>query len=309
MSLALIAAFGVFCVQIYLVYRKQVGLLQPTVEQLETSRSNIEAQIKESDKATEETHQRIAQLEKDLVSLENKRVGLQEKISESEMIMIPPGEFKMGDDESGAKDEGPMHTVLLNAFLIDKYPVTNAQYKMFVDITGHRPPPHWVGAGGTYPIDQADHPVVNVSWHDANAYAKWVNKRLPTEAEWEKAARGQKGQVYPWGDAFRKDNTSCNNEHDGTSSVKAFSGGASPYGVVDMCGNTCEWVEDWYFDEYYRNSPIDNPLGPPGGAHKVVRGGFFGENKAGVRCASRHYAPPAAMQEHVGFRCAKTPHK
>jgi formylglycine-generating enzyme required for sulfatase activity len=309
MVLALIVAFGIFCIQIYLVYRKQVMLLQPTVEQLENTKGTIETQIVESDRATEETYQRTSEMEKELALLDAKRSQLQERLSENQMILIPAGDFKMGEDEEGATDEYPMHTVLLNAFLLDKYPVTNADYKMFVDITGHRPPPHWIGIGGTYPIDQADHPVVNVSWHDANAYAKWVNKRLPSEAEWEKAARGQKGQVYPWGDAFRKDNINCNNEHEGTTSVKEFPNGVSPYGVMDMCGNVCEWVEDWYFDEYYKNSPIDNPPGPPGGQYKVVRGGFFGENKAGVRCASRHYAPPAAMQEHVGFRCAKTPTK
>ena len=180
---------------------------------------------------------------------------------------------------------------------------------MFIDITGHRSPPHWSRIGGTYEINQAEHPVVNVSWHDANAYAKWVNKRLPTEAEWEKAARGTMGQVYPWGDAFRKDNLNCGNENEGTTPANAFPIGVSPYGVMDMCGNVCEWVEDWYFDEYYKNSPIDNPPGPTGGQYKVVKGGFFGENKSGVRCSSRHYAPPAAMQEHVGFRCAKMPAK
>ena len=307
--LVLIVAFGTFCIQIYMVYRKQVLLLQPTVEQLETSRTNIESQIKESDVTTDEIQQRMRELDKEVELLEAERSQLQERLCENQMVPVPAGDFKMGDDESGAVDQSPMHTVLLNAFLIDKYPVTNADYKMFADITGHRPPPHWIGIGGTYPIDQADHPVVNISWHDAQTYAKWVNKRLPTEAEWEKAARGQRGQVYPWGDAFRKDNINCNGEHGGTTSVRAFPDGHSPYGVMDMCGNTCEWVEDWYFDEYYKNAPIDNPTGPPGGQYKVVRGGFFGENKMGVCCASRHYAPPSAMQDHVGFRCAKTPHK
>ncbi len=226
--------------------------------------------------------------------------------SEPGMVLIMAGEFRMGSDD-GTPDESPMHTVLLNSYWIDKYPVTNLDYKRFVDATGHQPPPHWIGIGGTYPIDQAEHPVVNVSWHDARAYARWANKRLPTEAEWEKACRGTKGPVYPWGDAFRKDNLNCNNEHEGITSVSAFPNGASPYGVMDMCGNVCEWVEDWYYDEYYKASPVAAPTGPPGGQYKVVRGGFFGENKMGVRCASRHYTPPAATQEHVGFRCAKTP--
>ena len=286
-----------------------MGILQPTVDQLENTRTDIETQAVESDRTTEEIFQRIAELEKEFALLDTQRSQLQEKLSEQQMILVPAGEFKMGEDEDGATDEYPTHTVLLNAFLIDKYPVTNADYRMFVDVTGHRLPPHWISTGGTYPIDLADRPVVNVSWHDAVAYAKWVNKRLPTEAEWEKAARGTRGQVYPWGDAFRKDNLNCNSEHEGITPVKAFPQGASPYGVMDMCGNVCEWVEDWYFDEYYKSSPIDNPPGPSGGQYKVVRGGFFGENKVGVRCVSRHYAPPAAMQDHVGFRCAKMLHK
>ncbi|MSS73213.1 MAG: hypothetical protein EXS64_17250 [Candidatus Latescibacteria bacterium] len=190
MVLALIVAFGVFCVQIYLVYRKQIMLLQPTVDQLETTRTNIETQTVESDRATEEVYQKVSEMEKELALMDAKRTQLQEKLSENQMLPIPAGDFKMGDDEQGVAEEYPMHAVLLNAFWIDKYPVTNAEYKMFIDVTGHRPPPHWSGIGGTYQIDQADHPVVNVSWHDANTYAKWVNKRLPTEAEWEKAARG-----------------------------------------------------------------------------------------------------------------------
>ena len=107
----------------------------------------------------------------------------------------------MGDDEAGS-DEYPMHTVLLNAFLIDKYPISNAQYKMFVDITAHRPPPHWTS--GTYAINEADQPVANVSWHDAQAYAMWVNKRLPTEAEWEKAAPGPEGSDLSLGGCLPK---------------------------------------------------------------------------------------------------------
>ena len=307
--LVIIVAFGAFGIQIYMTYRKQIMLLQPTVEMLEESRRKVETQIQDSDSATWEIEKNKTELEKELGLLEAKRVHLQEKISEGEMVLIGAGEFKMGEDEDGGPDEYPSHTVLLNAFLIDKYPVTNAQYKMFVDITGHRPPPHWNRIGGTYEIDKANHPVTNVSWNDAIAYAKWVDKRLPTEAEWEKAARGTMGQVYPWGDAFRKDNLNCGNGNEGTTPANAFPLGRSPYSVMDMCGNACEWVEDWYFDEYYKNSPIDNPPGPSGGQYKVLRGGFFGENKSGVRCSSRHFAPPVAMQDHVGFRCAKTPSK
>jgi formylglycine-generating enzyme required for sulfatase activity len=307
--LLLIVAFFVFIVQIFLTYRKQAAILHPTVEQLEESRKTIEKHIQDTESATWKIQQSKEGLQREFELLDSRRGQLLERLVASDMILVPAGEFRMGEDEDGPPDEFPMHTVLLNAFLIDKYPVTNAQYKLFVDITSYRIPPHWNRIGGNFPIDQADHPVVNVSWNDAKAYAKWVDKRLPTEAEWEKAARGTKGQLYPWGDAFRKDNINCSNEQEGTTPVDAYPLGHSPYDVMDMCGNVCEWVEDWFFDDYYKNSPLDNPQGPPGGQYKTTRGGFFGENKAGVRCSSRHFAPPAAMQEHVGFRCAKTPVK
>ena len=208
----------------------------------------------------------------------------------------------MGDDE-GPRDEQPQRTVLLNSYWIDRYPVTNLDYKEFVDATGHRKPPHWVT--GTYPLEQVDHPVTNISWDDAMAYAGWAGKRLPTEAEWEKAARGILGQTYPWGDAFRKDNVNSSKDYGGITPVKEFPRGASPYGVMDMCGNVMEWCADWYDDDY-RTAPVDNPTGPTGGQYRVLRGGFYAENRKGVRCSARHYAPPSNLQDHLGFRCAKT---
>ena len=223
---------------------------------------------------------------------------------EQGMVLIPAGEFVMGDEE-GARDEKPQRKVLLNAYWMDRYPVTNADYMIFLQATGHRRPPNWVG--DIYPAGQEKHPVTNVSWEDAQAYAIWAGKRLPTEAECEKSARGTIGQTYPWGDAFRKDNVNSSNDYGGTTPVDHFEGGASPYGVLDMCGNVQEWCHDWYFDDYYKTAPVDNPTGPSGGQYKVVRGGFYAENRMGVRCAQRHYAPPEVMQDHIGFRCAKSP--
>jgi formylglycine-generating enzyme required for sulfatase activity len=222
---------------------------------------------------------------------------------ESGMVLVQAGEFLMGSDEDG-KDESPRHTVLLNAYWIDQYPVTNAQYKTFLDDTDRSPQP-W--ANGGYPLEKARHPATNVTWEDAAAFAAWVGKRLPTEAEWEKAARGTRGQTYPYGDAFRKDNINSSNDYGGTTPVDEFPGGASPYGILDMCGNVLEWCEDWYFDEYYKTSPLDNPTGPSGGQYRIARGGFHGENRKAVRCASRHFAPPSNRQDHIGFRCAKSP--
>jgi len=244
---------------------------------------------------------RLDEVKKDRKSVKKEA---SEFLSESGMVLIPSGEFIMGDDD-GARDEQPQRTVLLNTYWIDQFPVTNVEYKAFVDATGHRRPPHW--KSGTYQLDKKKHPVTNVSWKDANAYAQWVGKRLPTEAEWEKAARGNLGQTYPWGDAFRKDNVNSSNDYGGLTPVDQFAGGMSPYGVMDMAGNVQEWCQDWYFDDYYKAAPLDNPTGPEGGQYRVVRGGFYGENRSGVRCATRHYAPPETMQDHIGFRCVKTP--
>ena len=258
----------------------------------------------ESEQITEESLTRIESLKHELSSLDEQRKQLQEQLNPKEMILISSGDFLQGD-EDGSRDEQPQHTVLLNAFWMDRYPVTNQEYKMFVDVTAHRRPPHWTS--GTYPLEQANHPVTNVSWQDAEDYAEWVGKRLPTESEWEKAARGTLGRTYPWGDAFRKDNVNSTNEYGGTTAIDQFPGGGSPYGVMDMCGNVQEWCSDWYYDDYYKTAPVDNPTGPAGGQYRVCRGGFYAENRMGVRCSQRHYAPPSTMQDHIGFRCARTP--
>lgn len=227
-------------------------------------------------------------------------------VPEQGMVFIPDGEFIMGDDK-GAKDEMPQRAVTLDAYWIDRYPVTNVAYKAFVESTGHRSPAHW--RANTFEKGKENHPVTNVNLDDAQAYATWAGKRLATEAEYEKAARGTMGQVYSWGDGFRNENINSSNDYDGTTPVDQFPDGASPFGVMDMCGNVMEWCSDWYFDDYYKTGPTNNPMGPTGGQYKVVRGGFYAENKAGTRCASRHYAPPTVMQDHIGFRCAKTPLK
>jgi formylglycine-generating enzyme required for sulfatase activity len=197
------------------------------------------------------------------------------------MILIPAGDFLMGDQKQ---------SVHVDAFYIDKVPVTNAEYAKFVEATGHPPPPNWEERGGTYPPDRANHPVVFVNWFDAQHYAAWAGKRLLTEAEWEKAARGTDGRVYPWGDWF--DKVMCNASEagiGGTTPVGKYSPfGDSPYKVCDMAGNVWEWTAtDW----------------APGSSSKVQRGGSFANRGSYARCAYRYLGVPEPRNPNVGFRC------
>lgn len=237
------------------------------------------------------------------------------------MILITESEFVMGiSDEQIDKlakkyhckkewfaDERPPHKVYLDAYYIDKYPITNQQYKEFIDATAYEAPKHW--EDGKYPENTGDHPVVNASWIDADTYAKWARKRLPTEAEWEKAARGTNGRLWPWGDEF--DESKCNydskrNYHRlATSPVTQYPNGASPYGVMDMVGNVWEWVADWYDDNYYRNCPEKNPKGPNDGTWRVLRGGpRLRVLNTYARCTARNRS--RVKDPTAGFRCAKS---
>ena len=224
----------------------------------------------------------------------------------AEMILIPAGEFIMGSPEGeGGDNEHPQHTMFLDAFYIDKYEVTNAQYKQFMDARGRKAPKYW--DDGKY--NQPNQPVVGVTWHDAVAYAKWAGKRLPTEAEWEKAARGTDGRKYPWGNEW--DSSKCNSGFDGDgykgiAPVGNFHDGASPYGVMNMAGNVWEWVADWYDEDYYSRSPQQNPKGPDSGSSRVLRGGsWYGANQADLRCAYRYGYGPGLRYFFRGFRCAQ----
>ena len=231
------------------------------------------------------------------------------------MVLVPAGEFimglskgdvkwirqKIGAEERFFRNQMPRRKVYVDAFYIDKYEVTNAQYKKFVDATGHNPPEHW--KNGTYPEGLADHPVVFVTWHDAAAYAKWAGKRLPTEAEWEKAARGPKSYLYPWGDAFRRNQLNSDTGGPGhTTPVGQYEKGKSYYGAYDMAGNVKEWTADTYKD--YPGNPFKDTfygLVPP----KVARGGSFME--AGYDCmgSTRFKVTPTSSDEDLGFRCVK----
>ncbi|MDH7487092.1 MAG: bifunctional serine/threonine-protein kinase/formylglycine-generating enzyme family protein [Anaerolineae bacterium] len=221
-------------------------------------------------------------------------------------VTIPAGEFLMGSDTkrdgNAYGDEQPQHRVYLAEYQMARVPVTNAQYKVFVDATGHGAPRHW--PGGKIPAGKKDHPVVYVSWHDAQAFCRWAGVRLPTEAEWEKAARGTDGRRYPWGDSApdcsKAQYSGCGRT---TVAVGSKPAGASPYGVLDMAGNVWEWCQDWYGSGYYASSPQRNPQGPGPGVSRVVRGGSWDFDEWRVRAANRGRLDPVFRDFDVGFRC------
>jgi len=227
---------------------------------------------------------------------------------ERSMVLVPAGEFLMGS-WTGDADERPMRRVYLDAYFFDKDQLTVGEYAKFLDATSHSVPSDW------NIMSRAMHknrPIVNVDWADAAAYCKWAGKRQPTEAEWEKAARGTDGRTYPWGDEpptkFHGNmNKELWNNHMGLTPVGMFEAGKSPFGINDMAGNVWEWVSDWYDDDYYSTAPSRNPTGPATGMSKVVRGGSWGSGPEGLRSAERETHVPSFQGYGTGFRCAKTP--
>lgn len=238
------------------------------------------------------------------------------------MVTIPGGSFVMGTDrELSDKQNHPRHEVTLSSYRIDKYPVTNAEYARFVAATGHRPPLHW--ENGRIPPGLELHPVTMVSWYDAKAYAEWAGKRLPTEAEWEKAARGPEGRRWPWGD--RMDASRLNTYYNigSTTEVTRYEAGASYYGVMDMAGNVSEWTAD-EFKAYegtdapqglfqgrlaVAQSPKDKAmkvvdLVPVDGHYKVLRSGSWKSDPFSTASYHRNYQWPHYAADFYGFRCA-----
>jgi formylglycine-generating enzyme required for sulfatase activity len=232
------------------------------------------------------------------------------------MVYIPEGEFIMGSNE-GDDDEKPPHKVYLYGYWMGKNEVTVGQYKTFISEAGHRSLHDYVSKyspGG-------NHPFIEVSWDDAAAYCKWLSKKiglkfkLPTEAQWEKAARGAEGRKYPWGnhEPYYKEKWYANyaaqdrwekKGEDGfqfTAPVDSYHQGA-PYGILNMAGNVREWCNDLYGSDYYKKSPYKNPIGPTGGTSRVVRGGGWVSSAKGIRCANRFSYAPSDRDEYVGFR-------
>ena len=228
------------------------------------------------------------------------------------MVTIPGGSFLMGSQSpKGRADEWPQRSVQVDTFAIDQVEVTNGRYLVFVGTTGHRNPPNPYGNGlllSAKGIDQL--PVVQVTWYDAKAYCAWAKKRLPTEAEWEKAARGTDGRRFPWGEA-QPTYTVANfdREWDGDKTLHAvgsLSGGDSPYGIKDMSGNAREWVQDWYDPEYYANAPDKNPQGPDKGIVRVIRGGSWHSPLSDITATARGRGGFALQTHGTGFRCVRS---
>ncbi len=254
----------------------------------------------------------------------------------SEMVLIPAGSYLMGstpaqttalidNDDRLSPDffhtEHPQHTVSLPAFYMDRSAVTNAQYAAFIAATGHPPPKYWtrapyMGVEEPFPIGikHSTHPVVGVSYADALVYCEWAGKRLPTEAEWEKAARGGLvNQNYPWGNKSSRNHANTvgvwgKDKWLWTSPIGSFP--PNGYGLSDMAGNVFEWCADWYAPDYYQHSQQENPQGPETGQTRSLRGGSWSNNVFGIyqmRCAYRFHARPETRNLTIGFRCAANP--
>jgi len=222
------------------------------------------------------------------------------------MVLISAGAFLMGREDA-SPDEQPIHSVVLDAFYLDRYEVTVADYAKFLKSGDVDPPFLWQEAQ-----DGKNHekPVLGVDWYDAAAYCRWLGKRLPTEAEWEKAARGTDGRIYPWGNGPpTSDHGNFGHEtargYAAVAEVGSFEKGQSPYGIHDLAGNVWEWVADRYDEHYYQHSLEHNPRGPATGLLRALRGGAWNSAPTVIASTNRNAYVPSARRSDVGFRCAK----
>ncbi len=273
------------------------------------------------------TLQRVHEADKDrargYIAVEAERLLTKDEWAELDsMILIPAGPFLMGTNlERTDAQNRPQHTVNLPAYWIDKYPVTNAQYAKFVAATSHRPPLHW--KNGKIPQGELLHPVTMVTWYDAAAYAKWAGKRLPAEAEFEKAGRGSDGRRWPWGDKMESERLNTYYNVGSATNVNAYPNGASPYGAMDLAGNVNEWMADDFKPYPKSDAPSDlfqgkigrstNPtdqamkvvdLMPVDLHYKVLRGGSWKGDPFSTSLFHRNFAFPNYASDFFGFRCA-----
>jgi formylglycine-generating enzyme required for sulfatase activity len=231
------------------------------------------------------------------------------QVGGAQMRLIPAGEFIMGNANFD-DDEKPVHTVYLDAYYIDAYEVTNAAYQTCVDAGACKPP---LQTGSLTRAkyfgdpDYANYPVLYMDWDRANAFCTWRGARLPTEAEWEKAARGTDGREHPWGGGVGCSYANYGDCQPDSTEVGSYPAGVSPYGIFDMAGNVWEWVADWYWPNYYSKAPLKNPSGPPSGDSHVIRGGSFLATPDLLRVSHRAAYLPEDFYVYVGFRCALTP--
>ncbi len=232
------------------------------------------------------------------------------KPEEAPVVPIPAGEFWMGIDGTiGLDDERPRHKVWLDAYAMDLYEVTAGRYAAFLSASGRAAP--WLWESVNLQL-HGDRPVIGVDWEDAEAYCRWAGKRLPTEAEWEKAARGTDARSYPWGNTaptadFANYALGARFSYSQVlTPVGRYEKGKSPFGLYDLAGNVWEWVQDWYGTTYYEQSPERNPAGPEEGQFKVLRGGSWSDGPKYLLTYGRFKLPPTTRNSYIGFRCAKS---
>ena len=230
------------------------------------------------------------------------------------MVTVPAGWFLMGSDPRIDRDAGPQEQpqrwVYVDPFFIDRYEISNVHYLRFVLATGAQFPPYWKGEPFAERI--ALHPVIGVSWEEGRAYCGWAGKRLPTEAEWEKAARGEDARIFPWGNelpGWGRSNIAHSGSKRGVkypplANVDRYDRGRSPYGVHQMAGNVAEWVSDWFDPQYYAYGTSYNPDGPAVGREKVFRGGSWNEDPEVARSAGRGARSQPHRSSLIGLRCA-----
>lgn len=269
------------------------------------------------------------------------------------MVYVPAGHVEMGSSEAEIAramemfksaentepirnwfdDETPKHRVWVGAYYLDKHEVTNREFMKFVRAGGYKKKIFWSDEGRNWlhnkqvttpecfddtRFNDPDHPIVCINWYEASAYAKWAGKRLPTEAEWERAARGDDNRSFPWGNDISPKNGHRLNYHPGgetqdkdgyrfTAPVASYPNGVSPFGILQMAGNVWEWCEDWYGENYYAKSQKKNPTGPRKGKEKIVRGGSWLNSIVSIRTTYRSYVDPKLRYSHIGLRCARSP--